>query len=148
VHGGYSELRLGPDLFQVKFHGNELTARERVETYLLYRAAELTVANGFDSFAIVGRNTEHDVETRVRHNPWGYWRPYWRYYRSGYGWDVWYPDSGGPFWADQVDVTTVESFEVEAKIVLGKGALTDPAAFDARRVMAEIGPRVELPKQR
>lgn len=158
VHGGFSDQQLAPDRFRVKFHGNELTSRERVEGYLLYRAAELTVQNGYDWFRIVDRQTEHDVRTYVRpdplYRPWygseyGYWRPHWRFYRQGYGWDVWHPEYGDPFWADRVDVSTVESFEAEAEIVLGKGALPIPQeqAFDARRVMTDLGPTIVLPKQ-
>ena len=48
--GGYSEQRLGENRYDVTFRGNTLTKRDRVEGYLLYRAAELTVQNGFDSF--------------------------------------------------------------------------------------------------
>lgn len=158
VHGGYSDQRLAPDRFQVRFHGNALTSRERVEGYLLYRAAELAVQNGYDWFRIVDRHTEHDVQTYVRpdpfYRPWygsqyGYWRPHWRYYREGYGWGLWHPEYGDPFWADRVDVSTVETFEAEAEIVLGKGALpaAQEQAFDARRVMADLGPTVVLPKQ-
>lgn len=152
VHGGFSEVRIAPDRFRVKFHGNELTSRERVENYLLYRAAELTLANGSDWFSVADRHTEHEVETYVRSSPWGgtgYWQPHWRYYRYGYGWDVWHPEFGGPFWADRVDVTKVESFEVEAEIVLKKGALPadDPTAIDARHIMSLVGPTVELPRK-
>jgi hypothetical protein len=152
THGGYSDQRLAPDRFRVRFHGNDLTSRERVESYLLYRAAELTLASGYDWFAITDRHTEHDVETYVRRTPWGaygYWQPHWRYYRYGYGWDVWHPEFGGPFWTNSIDVTTVESFEVEAEIVLEKGAspAADPKAFDARRIISELGPTIERPKQ-
>ena len=63
VHGGYSEQRLAPDRYIVKFHGNELTSRDRVEGYLLYRAAEVTTQNGYDWFTVVDRRTEHDVRT-------------------------------------------------------------------------------------
>ncbi|HEU4499357.1 MAG TPA: hypothetical protein VFR60_08475 [Sphingomicrobium sp.] len=148
VHGGYSDQRLAPNRFLVRFHGNEFTSRGRVETYLLYRAAELTIANGYDWFVVAGRHTEHDVETYVRQPLLGaYWQPNWRYYRSGVGWDVWYPGYGRPFWADTIDVTTVEAFEVEAEILLEKG--TPPSAgqkaIDARRIMAEIGPSIQLP---
>ena len=69
VHGGYSEQRLAPDRYLVRFHGNELTSRDRVEGYMLYRAAELAVQNSFDSFQIVERHTEHDVETYVDRDP-------------------------------------------------------------------------------
>lgn len=151
VHGGYSNQRLAPNRFRVKFHGNEFTSRERVESYLLYRAAELTVSNGYDWFAIADRHTAHDVQTYVRHSPWGaygYWQPLWRYHRYGYGWDVWYPTYGGPFWADMIDVTTVEAFEVEAEITLEKGPVPtdDPNALDARRIMAELAPTIARQK--
>jgi hypothetical protein len=151
VHGGYSDQRLAPNRFLVRFHGNELASRERVETYLLYRAAELTIANGYDWFVVVDRHTEHDVETYVRRTPLGgYWQPDWRYYRRGYGWEPWYPSYGRPFWADTIDVTTVEAFEVEAEIILEKGTPppADQKAVDARRVMTEFGPTIQLPRQR
>lgn len=159
VHGGYSDERLADGRFRVKFHGNELTSRERVEGYLLYRAAELTVQNGYDWFRIVDRHTEHDVTTYMRpdplYRPWygseyGYWRPHWRYYRRDYGWSVWHPEYGDPFWTDRIDVSTVESFEAEAEVVLGKGPLPGSQAqvFDARRVLTELGPTIVLPKQR
>lgn len=152
VHGGYSDQQLAPNRFRVQFHGNDLTSRDRVENYLLYRAAELTLANGYDWFSIADRHTEHDVETYIRRSPWGvygYWQPHWRYYRYGYGWDVWHPEFGGPFWADSIDVTTVESFEVDAEIVLEKGPLPagNPSALDARRIMAELAPTIVRPKQ-
>ena len=159
VHGGYSEQRVAPDRFTVKFHGNELTSRDRVEGYLLYRAAELTVQNGYDWFRIIDRHTEHDVQTYVRpdpfYRPWygpdyGYWRPHWRYYQPGMGWGVWHPELGDPFWANRMDVRTIENFEAEAEIVLGKGVppANDAQAFDARRVMADLGPKIVLPTRR
>ena len=135
----------------MRFHGNEVTSRERVETYLLYRAAELPVANGYEWFAIADRHTEHDVETYVRQSPlgaYGYWGPLWRYHRYGYGWDVWYPGYGGPFWADTIDVSTVEAFQVEAEINLEKGALPagNPNALDARRIMSDLAQTIVRPK--
>lgn len=159
VHGGYSEQQLAPDRYLVRFHGNELTARDRVEGYLLYRAAELAVQNGYDWFLIVDRHTERDVETYIRpdpfYRPWygsdyGYWRPHWRYYRRGYGWDVWHPEFDSPFWADRTMVTRVESFEAEAEIILHNGQMpaAEPRAFVAREVIARLGPTIERPPTR
>lgn len=159
VHGGYSDQRLAPNRYLVRFHGNELTSRDRVEGYLLYRAAELTVQNGYDWFLVMDRHTEHDVSTYVRPDPlyrpyygigYGYWRPHWRYYSPGYGWDVWHPELGDPFWADRLDVTTIQSFEAEAEILLEKGAIPagEERAIDARRVVAELGPTIVLPESR
>jgi hypothetical protein len=41
---GYSEQQIENNRFRVQFAGNSLTDRKTVETYLLYRAAELTKA--------------------------------------------------------------------------------------------------------
>jgi len=69
VHGGFSEQRIAPDRYRVRFHGNELTSRDRVEGYMLYRAAELAVQNGYDWFTIIDRHTEHDVQTMPCRTP-------------------------------------------------------------------------------
>ncbi len=154
IHGGYSEEKLAENRFMVTFDGNTLTSRERVEGYLLYRAAELTVQNGYDWFRIAHRETERDRRTYYEpsYRPfygYDYWRPYWRYYRPRYGWYVWHPHDRDPFWADDIDVTTVEEYEAHAEIVMGRGAvLQDESVFDARKVMADIGPSIERPKQR
>jgi hypothetical protein len=157
THGGYSEQQLSPDRFVVRFHGNEMASRERVEGYLLYRAAELTVQHGYDWFVPVTRHTEHDVQTYVHsdplYSPWygyPYWRPYWGYYRGSLGWNYWDPWRGEPFWDSRVDVRTIEAFEASAEIVMHKGAIPadQPSAMEARAVMTKIGPTIELPKSR
>jgi hypothetical protein len=61
--GGYSEQKIEDNRFQVQFAGNSLTDRKTVETYLLYRAAELTKESGFDHFRVVRRDT--DAKTRL-----------------------------------------------------------------------------------
>ncbi|MDP3854540.1 hypothetical protein [Phenylobacterium sp.] len=156
ISGGFSEHRLEADRFKVTFAGNSLTSRDTVEAYLLFRAAELTVQQGYDWFSIVERETERDRRTYVDRDPfyrpwygpsYGAWQPYWRYYGGGFGWRTWDPYWGDPFWADRLDVRTVEKFEASAEIVMRKGAkpVDDPRAFDARAVMENIGPRVMRP---
>ncbi len=157
--GGFSELRIEENRFRVNFAGNSLTSRETVEGYLLFRAAELTVQQGFDWFTIVDRETSRDSRTYVEpdpiYQPWygpgyGYWRPSWRYFGGGYGWRSWNPYWGDPFWADRVDVRTVEKFEADAEIVMKKGAkpADDPRAFDARAVIDNLRPRIRYPEPR
>jgi hypothetical protein len=155
VHGGYSEQRLEPGRFIVTFHGNELTSRDRVEKYLLFRAAEVALQNGASWFTIVDRHTEHDVRTYTRPDPfygpgYGAWQPHWRYYRRGYGWDVWHPEFGAPFWADRLDVRTVESFEASAEILLHKSPpqAAGQRVFEARRVLDDLRPMIVYPKAR
>ncbi|WP_309646076.1 CC0125/CC1285 family lipoprotein [Phenylobacterium sp.] len=156
VSGGFSEQRLEGDRFKVSFAGNSLTSRDTVEAYLLFRAAELTVAQGYDWFTVVERDTERDRRTYIERDPfyrpwygptYGAWRPYWRYYGGGFGWRSWDPYFGDPFWADRLDVRTVEKFEATAEVVMRKGPkpAEDARAFDARGVMEAIGPRVMRP---
>ena len=89
---GYSDYKVDAARWRVTFAGNSLTSRETVETYLLYRAAELTASNGFDWFEMAQRHTENKGYAYVDPDPfygpgyaWGYWRPYWRYYGYGFG---------------------------------------------------------------
>ena len=152
--GGFTDQRLDNDHFRVTFQGNSLTSRETVETYLLYRAAELTVAQGFDWFETVDRHTERDRRTYVDPDPFygpgyafGYWRPSWSYYGAGFGWRRWGPFWGDPFWADNVQVQTVQKFQATAEIVTGHGAkpAADARAFDARAIIANLGPKIQRP---
>jgi hypothetical protein len=152
--GGYSEYRVEPNRWRVSFAGNSLTSRETVEGYLLFRSAELTTQQGFDWFSIVDRHTDRSAYTYLDadpfYQPWygyGYWRPYWRYYGHGYGWRSWDPFWGDPFWADRIDVHTVEKFEATAEVVMGHGAkpANDPRAFDARAVITNLQPRIQYP---
>jgi len=155
IHGGYSEQRLAPDRYLVRFHGNSLTSRDRVEGYMLYRSAELTLREGYDWFLMVDRSTEHNVRTVVQpdplYRPWygpgyGYWQPDWRYYVPGVGWNSW--RGGSRFSTDRVDVRRIEAFETSAEIVMRKGPITanEPRAIDARKVLTDLGPTIERPK--
>lgn len=153
--GGFSEVRLEPNRFRVTFTGNSLTDRETVEGYLLFRAAELTVQNGYDWFSVVTRDTDKKTSSYVEHDPfyrpwyggYGYWRPYWRYWGPGFGWRSWDPFWGDPFWSDRVDVRTIERFEATAEIVMAHGQkpADDPSAFEARAVMDNLRPRIRYP---
>src|SRR5689334_3716661 len=67
--GGYAESRIEGDRWRVSFTGNTLTSRETVESYLLYRAAELTLQQGFDGFTIVDRATDRHTRTYVDPDP-------------------------------------------------------------------------------
>jgi len=58
--GGYTDLRISSDRFRITFQGNTITDRETVESYLLYRAAEVTREAGYDWFSMVERDTERE----------------------------------------------------------------------------------------
>ncbi|MEO8114247.1 MAG: hypothetical protein ABI655_07705 [Phenylobacterium sp.] len=153
--GGYSDMKIEANRWRVTFAGNSLTTRETVEGYLLYRAAELTQQNGYDWFRLADKEVNRDSRTYVEpdpfYRPWygsyGFWRPSWRYYGGRYGWRTWDPFYGDPFWADRMDVRTIERFEATAEITMGRGAkpADDTRAFDARAVVENLGPRIQRP---
>lgn len=156
VSGGYSDTQIGDARYRVHFAGNCLTSRDRVEGYLLYRAAELTLEEGYDWFLIVDRLTERDARSYVHpdplYRPWYgrdyiYWRPHWRYYHGSIGWRTWHPEWGDPFWADRVRISTVEEFEAHAEITVHRGRppADEERAFDARQVIADLEPTIERP---
>lgn len=155
ISGGYSEKKLGSNRYRVHFSGNTLTSRDTVEGYLLYRAAELTVQNGYDWFKITDHTTERDRRTYVergpRYEPWYgsgyyYWRPHWRYYSRG-RWTTWHPYRSDPFWDRDEYVRTVERFEADADIVMYRGPMRmdETRVFDARKVMSDLGPKIKRP---
>ncbi len=145
---GYREVRVEPERWRVAFAGNSLTSRETVETYLLYRAAELTRQNGYDWFLAVERDTEEHVTLVVREpiGAWGPgWEPHWRYaYGLHSGWRTW--DRHG---VDSVfDVRQVTDYEAVAEVVMRRGTrpADDARAFDAREVLASLENRIIRPE--
>ena len=146
--GGYSDVRMEPGRYRVSFSGNSLTSRETVELYLAYRAAELALANGYDTFTLVSRDTDRKTTLRMdpRPSPLPYWNPYWRYY-GPYGWRTYDPWMEGPYGRQSLEASTVEKFTASAEVVLGRGPkrADDPQAFDARAVIENLGPRIQRP---
>ena len=158
---GYSDRQVEPGRFLVSFAGNSVTSRDTVERYLLFRAAELTLQNGYDYFVMANRDT--DLQSRTYSTPgigsgWGYggfggyWGPSWRYYGRGFGWRSWDPWFGGGFgggpWGNDFDIRTIDRYEATAEIVMRKGPIPrdNLRAFNARAVVDSIGPSVVLPK--
>ena len=59
---GYSDYRVNQDKFAVTFRGNEYTDSEDVRRFVLMRAVELTLQNGFRYFKIL---SEKDVSRQT-----------------------------------------------------------------------------------
>jgi len=53
VPGGYRNTEVQPGVWRVVFSGNGNTTNETIQTYWLYRCAELAIEKGFDGFEIV-----------------------------------------------------------------------------------------------
>lgn len=141
---GFSEQRIENDRFRITFRGNSLTTRETVETYLLYRAAEVTVENGYDYFVVIKDDTERET-TYSGSNDYGYFSYYGRgrpfpYYGYGYRWDPFY---------DDVTLRERNRYTAIAYIVLGRGEKPqgETAAYDARQVLENLRSEIVLPEQ-
>lgn len=145
---GYRELQVEPERWRVAFAGNSLTSRETVETYLLFRAAELTLQNGYDWFLAVERDTEEHVTLVVREpiGAWGPgWEPHWRYaYGVHVGWQTWDRHGRTPVF----DVQRVTAYEAVAEVVMRRGPrpVDDARGFDARAVKESLESRIIRPE--
>jgi hypothetical protein len=134
---GYGQEHLGKGLYRVWFQGNAATARERVQNYCLYRAAELTLELRGEGFAVHDKQTEqYTLVTREYHDDWRY-RPYGRYGHYPH-----YPGAGlqrerTTFRA----ILTIEPFSGRAP---GGGF----QIYDARAVIEQFGARIERPAGR
>jgi hypothetical protein len=50
--GGFDDMRIGDGIYVVTFSANDTTTRTTMQTYWLYRCAELALANGYDGFEV------------------------------------------------------------------------------------------------
>lgn len=154
---GYADQQIETDRWRVSFSGNSLTDRETVETYLLYRAAELTDQQGFDWFRVVERDTDADsrlVATGFSHSPFyhgahfryrfygrhGYYLRHPAFYRGGF-YDPWGYGFGPREYREIV------RYEASAEIKLGSGDTPDedPSYFNADDVLVNLSGRIVRP---
>ena len=134
---GYGEQQIEENRYRVTFSGNPSTPRDKVQNYLLYRAAELTVQKGFDYFTVV----DQDVERSTRYYSHGYvddfgysghyrrWHGHRRYYRPSY-----YSANAYP----------VSEYMSIADIVMAEGEKPkdDASAYDALDVLQRLQPLI------
>jgi len=144
---GYTDEQIADGHYRVTFSGNSVTPRNVVDNYMLYRAAELTLASGNDYFELVS----HDVERNVTYRSYvDYPGPYLGAYPYGvWGWGPYYdPFYYGGF-GGYAEVTSqpIEKYEAYATIAVGKGERPkdNPNAYDARDVIARLGGSVLRP---
>lgn len=133
---GFEEQRIESNRIRITFRGNTVTERETVETYLLYRAAELTLQNGQDYFIVANRDTEEHSQLRSTgpsRSRFGF--DYW-YFSPRRGWSPW----SDPFWDSPSSYREVTRYEAVAEIAMfsGRKPADDPSAFDAREVQSNL----------
>jgi hypothetical protein len=152
--GGFSDQKLGPGRFRVTFAGNAYTSRDTVQAYLLYRAAELTLAQGFQAFEMADRHIDRDDETYLTPDSYGayayhqtLWRPAMRFYGV-----AWNPEHGsyaigGVARPGRQDIRLARRYEASTEIIMHAGPRQtgDQHAFDARQVMTNLGELIRRP---
>jgi hypothetical protein len=143
---GYAEERLEETRWRVEFTGGDGDSQEIVESRLLYRAAELTVASGYDWFLPSAYEADAESEIvveapRVRQSP--VWRPQ---VRRGQRtrWTDWMPAGAAPASSAPVAGRSWERerYAAREEITMGRGAAPS-GAFEARRVMADLNTQVQ-----
>jgi hypothetical protein len=145
---GFSEQQIENNRLRITFRGNTVTDRETVETYLLYRAAELTLQNGHDYFVVATRATEEHSRLQGTGPYYPGFAYSYRYFSPYRGWSPWYD----PFWYDpwaSSSYREVTRYEAVAEIAMydGQKPADDANAFDAREVQAHLQGRIVRPPQ-
>lgn len=135
---GFTQQRLEDNRFRINFSGNSVTPLPVVEDYMLYRAAEITVDQGYDYFEISDKDINKSTRYFATYNaPIGgfYGR---RYPRYGYGF-------GGGFGTGSY--RPINSYTASANVVLFKGAKPEDnsSAYDAKDVIRRLGPTIRRP---
>jgi hypothetical protein len=143
---GYAEERIAETRWRVEFTGGPNDTRDVVESYVLYRAAELTTSSGYDWFIPSAQEVDTETEVvvqaqRTRESP--VWRPQWR--RNRYSrWTDWMPAGAIPqeiLERSTAQVTTRERFAAREEITMGRGPAPS-GAFEARRVLSDLAPAI------
>lgn len=149
---GYTDQQIEQNRWVVNFAGNSLTDRQTVETYLLYRAAELTVQTGYDNFRMVRRTTDADRNFVPVGGTYSHFSPYYSFYGPRGRRVAYYPHHwagvgfNDPFFSRAPDYREVTRFEASAEILMGRGpSPDDPAYFDARDVLSNLSGTILRP---
>lgn len=123
---GYREQRIENDRYRVSFRANADLKGPQVEDLALRRAAELTLAQGYQWFNVVTRNTDWVGGANTPSGPSvGIGGSSGRY-GSGLGVGL-----GFTFGAD------TRQYESVLEILMGRGAKpSDPTAYDAQQVLS------------
>lgn len=146
---GYSERQTESDRFRVSFAGNSLTPRETVESYLLYRAAEVTLQSGHNHFRIVAQDLEtkttyfDTVTASPAYGGFGYSRFYGRrgYHGSAFG------------GVSTVRSHPITSYEAVANIIVFSATESEGGerrhgdhAYNAKDVIKRLDPMIVRPE--
>lgn len=142
---GYAVTQVAADRYLVRFEGNAATARQTVETYMLYRAAELADRTGHPYFAIVEDETEREVDVDVYSAGPGFYG-----YGAGFGigpnWGYPYYGTWGVAGPDPM-VTTTDSYTAFATVeMLDSRPEGRRDVFTTQEVLTTLRPQIDFPE--
>ena len=140
--GGYTDQELDDGRFRITFQGNSQTDLATIETYVRYRAAEVTLANGGDYFVVLDSNTESLSRFQTSGTTFG---------GGGFGRHGFFygPGFGGAGFGTTTATTRERlSYTVGAIIETRRGdkPSDERTAYDARQIIDNIGPILVLPQ--
>lgn len=117
--GGYTDMKLGKDIYQVSFKGNGYTGSDRVNRFFLRRCAELTQQQGYEYFALVNQEAEANQQiTGTNYNGTA---------TSNYG--------GGYNYSGTMNTTTITRHGRTGVIKLFKEGTQPPVAYEAKEIL-------------
>lgn len=140
---GYKDLKIEDNKYRIIFKGNSITPRDTVETYLLYRAAELTAENKYDYFIVREQQVDVKSDYFSTGGPMygvgsGFGRRRYPYYAVGYS------------WAGAGNVQSQDRYQAFAYIAMFKGKTPDDnaSAYTALEVLKNLAPNIVRPAQK
>lgn len=138
---GFTDQRLENTKFRITFEGNSSTKLAVIENYVLFRAAEVTLANGFDYFSIVDQSRESESRFNTTGSTFG---------GAGFGRAGFFYGGGfgGGFGTTQSTTRERRAYTVGVVIETFKGNKPsgDASAYDARQVIDNLKPTLVIPK--
>lgn len=163
---GFSQQLIENDRARVSFAGNSLTDRDTVENYLIYRAAELAVERGYETFTLTERDTEEKTRLSGTGSS-GFYDPYFRYsfFRPGFGWSRGsrFSSFGGRFgrfggrgfrggfggFNNSFHVREITKYRATAEVKFDRFARPgSDNSFNAREVLQNLGPTITYPEEK
>jgi hypothetical protein len=131
---GYSDYRIEPGRYRINFEGGDGAPSGQVRDYVLLRAAQVTLRDGYDWFRISARDGYVAPPRSRGAISFGFGGASFGRGGVGLGVGTTVPIDGGPRVGRSIEIVT------------GHGPIpTDGSAYDARGVAATLGPRAAPP---
>jgi len=143
MFGGYSDSRLTENTAVVRFNGDNETSFRQAHNDVLYRAAQITLDDGYDYFIVTSMTgVPVDVNVKTSHSYGNYVtdppKLYTTYYRSTTYKSSSY--SASPMMDCENCQRKMHGVVAVIQMFQGQKPAGSPLAYDARDVIAHIGP--------